>query len=131
MKVRLAPTTQPPRSMFSHANCFPSALRLYPTLPMNLRFTNKPTVLPRGGGPDGNSPVLLSKGSGIVFSLYHMHRSESIYGPDSHVYRPERWESGELLKKARAGAGFVEFHAGPRICLGSKCSLEPSLLVVK
>jgi hypothetical protein len=32
------------------------ALRLYPQLAINLRFANKTTVLPRGGGPDGQSP---------------------------------------------------------------------------
>jgi len=95
-------------------------LRLYPTLPMNLRFTNKATVLPRGGGPDGTSPVLMPKRAGIVWSVYHLHRLESIYGPDARTFRPERWESGELIKKARPGAGYVDFNGGPRHCLGSK-----------
>lgn len=96
------------------------ALRLYPTLPLNLRFANKVTVLPRGGGPDGQSPILMPKNAGIAFSIYHLHRLESIYGPDSRVYRPQRWESGELIKAARPGAGFVDFNGGPRLCLGSK-----------
>jgi hypothetical protein len=87
---------------------------------MNIRFANKPTVLPRGGGPDGASLVLLPKGSGIVFSVYHLHRLEAIYGADSRVYRPQRWESGELIKAARPGAGFVDFNGGPRLCLGSR-----------
>ncbi len=95
---------------------------------MNLRFSNKPTVLPRGGGPDGMSPVLLPKGSGIVWSVYHLHRLESIYGPDPRVYLPQRWESGELIKKARPGAGYVDFNGGPRLCLGSKRNLACSLL---
>ncbi|KAI4957864.1 hypothetical protein J4E86_005004 [Alternaria arbusti] len=100
--------------------CFNEILRLYPTLPLNLRFTNKATVLPRGGGPDGTSPVLMPKGAGIVWSVYHLHRLESIYGQDARVFRPERWESGELIKKARPGAGYVDFNGGPRLCLGSK-----------
>jgi cytochrome P450 len=95
------------------------ALRLYPQLALNFRFANKPTILPRGGGDDGLSPVLIPKGCGVGWSSYHMHRSEEIYGPDSRVYRPERWESGELIKKARLGAGFIDFNGGPRVCLGS------------
>lgn len=42
------------------------ALRLYPTLPMNIRFANKATVLPRGGGSDGTSPVLLPEGLALL-----------------------------------------------------------------
>ena len=103
--------------------CLNETLRLYPTLPLNIRFATKPTILPRGGGPDGRSPVLLLKGSGIAWSVYHLHRLESIYGPDPRVYRPQRWESGELMKKARPGAGYVDFNGGPRTCLGSKDTL--------
>jgi len=82
-----------------------TVLRLYPTLPLNIRFANKSTVLPRGGGPDGSSPVLLCEGAGIAFSVYHLHRLKEIYGEDSRMFRPGRWESGELIKKARQGAG--------------------------
>jgi len=112
--------------------CFNEILRLYPTLPLNLRFTNKATVLPRGGGPDGTSPVLMPKGAGIVWSVYHLHRLESIYGQDARVFRPERWESGELIKKARPGAGYVDFNGGPRLCLGKDYALmEASYAVIR
>ncbi|KAK8136875.1 n-alkane-inducible cytochrome P450 [Apiospora sp. TS-2023a] len=112
--------------------CLNETLRLYPTLPMNIRFANKPTVLPRGGGPDGNSPTLLAKGAGIVYSVYHLHRREEIYGSDSKLYRPQRWESGELIKKARPGAGYVDFNAGPRICLGKDFALmEASYAIIR
>ncbi|KAI8954526.1 cytochrome P450 [Xylaria longipes] len=112
--------------------CLNETLRLYPTLPMNIRFTNKTTVLPRGGGPDGTSPVLLPEGSGICYSVYHLHRNESIYGTDSRTYRPQRWESGELIKKARPGAGFVDFNGGPRLCLGKDFALmEASVAIIR
>ncbi|KAJ5678691.1 n-alkane-inducible cytochrome p450 protein [Penicillium macrosclerotiorum] len=112
--------------------CLNETLRLYPTLPMNIRFVEETTVLPRGGGLNGRSPVLLPKGSGIAFSLYHLHRLESIYGPDAGVYRPQRWESGELIKKARLGAGFVDFNGGPRLCLGKDFALmEASYAIIR
>ncbi|KAF2120036.1 n-alkane-inducible cytochrome P450 [Lophiotrema nucula] len=112
--------------------CLNETLRLYPTLPMNIRFTNKATILPRGGGPNGTSPVLLPKGSGIVWSIYHLHRVESIYGPDSRIYRPQRWESGELMRKARPGAGYVDFNGGPRLCLGKDFALtEASYAIIR
>lgn len=101
-------------------------MRLYPTPPINVRFANKATVLPRGGGADGKSPVLLTKGAGIAWSAYHLHRTEAIYGADAGIYRPQRWEGGELLKKARPGAGYLDFNGGPRLCLGSKQTPYPS-----
>lgn len=112
--------------------CLNETLRLYPTPPLNIRFANKPTVLPRGGGADGMSPVLLPEGAGIAWSTYHLHRLESIYGTDSRIYRPQRWESGELLKKARPGAGYLDFHGGPRLCLGKDFALtEASYAIIR
>jgi hypothetical protein len=88
-------------------------LRLYPQLPVNVRFAIRTTILPRGGGPDGSAPFLLRKGRGVGWSTYHLHRSEALYGPDARVYRPERWESGELIRKVGLGAGFLDFHGRP------------------
>lgn len=96
---------------------------------MNVRFANKATVLPRGGGADGEAPFLLPKGSGIGWSAYHMHRLESIYGPDARTYRPERWEDIELYR-SNVGSGFLDFNAGPRTCPGSKCQSITKLSTV-
>ncbi|KAL8818041.1 MAG: hypothetical protein Q9223_003245 [Gallowayella weberi] len=100
------------------------ALRLYPQLPINVRFALNTTLLPVGGGPDGESPVLIRRGAGVGYSVYHMHRQKSLYGDDADEFRPERWEGSEL---SRIGWGFMPFHGGPRTCLGSKwglCTLE-------
>ncbi|KAL8995819.1 MAG: hypothetical protein Q9188_006720, partial [Gyalolechia gomerana] len=67
-------------------------LRLYPQLPINVRFARKTTLLPVGGGPDGESPVLIRRGAGVGYSVYHMHRRKSLYGEDADEFRPERWE---------------------------------------
>ena len=90
--------------------------RLYPQLPFNVREAVRSAVLPCGGGPDGASPVLIPKGLGIGWSTYHMHRLRSLYGDDAGSYRPERWEDGKL---DNIGFGFMPFHGGPRLCLGS------------
>ncbi|KAI1181758.1 cytochrome P450 [Nemania serpens] len=113
--------------------CLHETLRLYPQLPVNVRFAVRPTILPRGGGPDGRSPWLLRKGQGIGWSTYHMHRSEALYGPDARVYRPERWEDGTLLHRVHdMGAGFLDFHTGPRLCLGKDFALmEASYAIVR
>jgi cytochrome P450 len=47
-----------------------------------------------------------------------MHRLTSLYGEDANEFVPERWENTDLEKKV--GFGFMPFHAGPRVCLGSK-----------
>lgn len=56
----------------------PTALRLYPQLPVNVRDPTKTTMLPRGGSPDGQSPVLVPRGTGIGYSVYNMHRHLSL-----------------------------------------------------
>lgn len=98
-------------------------MRLYPQLPVNIRVAVKTTVIPSGGGPDGNSPVLIPKGTGVAYSVYHMHRRKDLYGPDATEFRPERWEGTELDK---IGWGFMPFHGGPRMCLGSTCISNPN-----
>ncbi|KAI9795453.1 MAG: hypothetical protein M1835_005787 [Candelina submexicana] len=102
-------------------------LRLYPQLPVNIRVALKTTLLPVGGGPDGQSPVLIRRGTGVGYSVYHMHRHKDLYGDDANEFRPERWEGSEL---DRIGWGFMPFHGGPRICLGSEFFLSMVSLVV-
>ena len=41
-------------------------LRLYPVVPFNVRFALKDTTLPRGGGPDGLSPVAVLSGTPVL-----------------------------------------------------------------
>ncbi|KAI4273861.1 MAG: hypothetical protein L6R38_006239, partial [Xanthoria sp. 2 TBL-2021] len=103
--------------------------RLYPQLPVNVRIAAKNIVIPKGGGPDGQSPVMIPKGKGISWSTYHMHRQKELYGPDAESYRPERWETGEL---DNIGWGFMPFHGGPRLCLGKDFALmEASCVIVR
>lgn len=84
----------------------------------------KTTVLPTGGGPDRKSPVLIPKGSAVAFSVYSMHRRPDLYGMDAELFRPERWDEHMPLQDNPTNAkwGYLPFHGGPRICLGSKCS---------
>ena len=44
-------------------HCNNEALRLYPVVPLNGRYANKDTTLPRGGGPDGKSKLFIPKGT--------------------------------------------------------------------
>jgi hypothetical protein len=51
-------------------HCNNEALRLYPVVPLNGRFANKDTVLPRGGGKDGKSPVFIPKNTAVDYSVH-------------------------------------------------------------
>ncbi|PSN66381.1 cytochrome P450 [Corynespora cassiicola Philippines] len=105
-------------------------LRLYPQIPVNVRVAVKTTFLPSGGGPDGTSPVLMPKGTGVGYSVYHMHRRMSLYGENANEFCPERWESTDLERKV--GWGFLAFHGGPRLCLGKDFALsEASYGIIK
>jgi cytochrome P450 len=63
----------------------------------------------------------------VGYSVYHMHRQKHLYGEDATEFRPERWEGSELDK---IGWGFMPFHGGPRLCLGSKRPSFPTELTV-
>lgn len=43
-----------------------------------------------------------------------MHHREDFYGPDAHIYRPERWID------LRRGWEYLPFNGGPRICVGQQ-----------
>ena len=96
-------------------------LRLYPSVPVNSREATRLTTLPTGGGPDGKSPILVRPGEGVGYCVYVMHRRQDIYGADADEFRPERWENDALKD---IGYAYLPFNAGPRLCLGRKCSLN-------
>jgi cytochrome P450 len=95
-------------------------LRLYPPVPLNSREAVKTTILPTGGGPDGNSPILVRKGEVVVFSQYVNSRKSNIYGSDAYDFCPERWEGGKL---SNIGWAYFPFNGGPRQCLGEDFAL--------
>jgi cytochrome P450 len=84
------------------------------------------TVLPRGGGPNGQAPLFVPKGTVVGYNVYVMHRRYDVYGPDAEEFKPERWES------LRLGWEYLPFNGGPRICLGQQYALtEASYVTVR
>jgi cytochrome P450 len=92
-------------------------LRLYPPVPLNNRQAVRDTILPVGGGADGERPVAVRKGQIVGFTVYWMHRRPDLWGEDADQFRPERFDGRKL------DWSFLPFSGGPRICLGRKLTL--------
>lgn len=104
------------------------ALRLHPPVPLNMRFASRHTTIPRGGGPDGLSPVFVAKGTAVSYSSWTMHRLPEVYGPNAEDFYPGRWLDPE--KPLRPGWAYLPFNGGPRICLGQQSALVEAAYVV-
>lgn len=102
-------------------------LRLWPTVPINQRFATRDTTIPRGGGPDGNSPVFVKKGSGVTYTVFAMHRDKTQWGPDAEEFNPDRWA---LPKPHVHPWAYLPFNGGPRICLGQQFALTEASYTV-
>ncbi|PKX90117.1 cytochrome P450 [Aspergillus novofumigatus IBT 16806] len=92
-------------------------LRLFPPVPLNTRQAARDTTLPKGGGPNGLSPVFIPKGTEIGYSVYAMHRRKDLWGDDAEVFSPDRWAS------RKSGWHYLPFNGGPRICMGQQFAL--------
>ena len=89
---------------------FFEVLRLYPSVPSNIKVALDDDVWPDG------TPV--RKGDSVVWSPYIQGRNTAVWGPDAKDFRPERWlDENGTLRRESAGQ-WPAFHAGPRICLG-------------
>ncbi|KAH9299679.1 hypothetical protein KI387_031361, partial [Taxus chinensis] len=85
-------------------------LRLYPSLPLNMKEVKEDEVL-----PDGRR---LKKGTSLVFSIYGMGRAESIWGSDCRDFKPERWMRECVFVEESNAGRYPVFNAGPRVCRG-------------
>ena len=128
------PTSDDLKGMAYLNACINETLRLYPVVQGSSRTTVKDTVLPRGGGPDGTSPVLVPKDTTVIHLYFALHLRKDIWGDDAFEYRPERWEERKQRSKTggRIGWDFLPFGGGPRNCIGQQFALlEASYTVVR
>ncbi|KAF7715881.1 Uncharacterized protein PECH_007993 [Penicillium ucsense] len=110
-------------------------MRFYPVVPFNVRFSLKDTTLPRGGGPDGQSPVGVRANSRVIYSTLLMQRDPDLYDkPGSKNYFnpeqwiPERWVEGWSPRPWQ----FIPFNGGPRICIGQQfATIEMGYTIIR
>ena len=107
-------------------HCLSEVLRLWPLVPLNARKSNKATVLPRGGGLDGKSPVFIPPQTDVTYSPHVMQRREDLWGKDANEFRPDRFVG------RKSGWEYLPFNGGPRICIGQQFALtEASYVIVR
>ncbi|KAI0413011.1 cytochrome P450 52E2 [Xylaria grammica] len=99
------------------------ALRLNPPVASNQREAVRDTVLPKGGGADGKSPVFVRKGTSLRYLPWVIHRRKDLFGEDAEEFRPERWQD------LRVTYEYLPFNAGPRICIGQQFALAQMALI--
>ncbi|KAL2142430.1 hypothetical protein VTI28DRAFT_1139 [Corynascus sepedonium] len=112
------PTWEELKQMKYLNNVIKESLRLFSPVATNSRTAKRETILPRGGGKDGNQPILVPKGMPVRWSSHVLHRNKDVFGPDADEFRPERWE-----RDLRVGWEYIPFSGGPRICLGQQFAL--------
>ncbi|KAK4543249.1 hypothetical protein LTR36_005799 [Oleoguttula mirabilis] len=102
------------------------SLRMYPLLANIGRNAKVDSVLPKGGGQDGQQPVAVPKGATVTCNVYLMHRGVEAWGADAWEFRPDRWVGRKL------GPEYAPFGGGPRVCIGQQLTItEISLLIVR
>ncbi|KAF8217153.1 CYP63 cytochrome P450 monooxygenase-like protein [Mycena galopus ATCC 62051] len=92
-------------------------MRLYPSVPFNVRENINATVWP---SPDPNEKSLyIPAGSKIPYSVFMMHRRKDLWGPDAEEFSPDRFLDERLQTYLlKNNFQFLPFNAGPRVCLG-------------
>ncbi|GMI75064.1 cytochrome P450, family 86, subfamily C, polypeptide 1 [Hibiscus trionum] len=85
------------------------SLRLYPSVPIEMKQVQEDDVFPDG--------TRVKKGARVFHSIFSMGRVESIWGKDCLEFKPERWiKDGKFVSANQFK--YAVFNAGPRLCLG-------------
>ncbi|KAF8894814.1 cytochrome P450 [Infundibulicybe gibba] len=105
-------------------------MRVHAPVPSTIRVAMKDDVVPLNEpfrGHDGilHDEVRITAGQTIIIPILAMNRAKSIWGEDSHEFRPERWASVPEAASTIPGiwGNMLTFLGGPRACIGYKFSL--------
>ncbi|KAF9301849.1 hypothetical protein BGZ74_006198 [Mortierella antarctica] len=113
-----SPTYEVLKQMKYAEACLYESLRIYPSVPRNLKTCVQDDVWPDG--------TKVYKGESVAWHPWAMGRNEAIWGPDAEVYNPERWMTGEKPSSSK----FPAFHTGPRTCLGQQFATVEAVTIM-
>ncbi|KAJ7440912.1 cytochrome P450 [Mycena galericulata] len=107
------------------------AMRLYPSVPFNVRECINATTWP--SPTPGEKPIYIPAGTQVPYSVLLMHRRKDLWGPDAEEFDPDRWLDDRLKKYLLTNSfQFLPFNAGPRICLGQQFAYnEMSFIIIR
>ena len=105
-------STLQPSNIPTVMSVYYESLRLYPPVPIEIKQCESPTTLPDG--------TFLPTSSIIVWCIWALNRSATLYGDDADVFRPSRWLNSTGQFSPKTAFEFPVFNAGPRACLGKK-----------
>ena len=91
------------------------ALRLHPSVPIDIKYAKSDDMLPDG--------TKIPKGCITCYSPYVLGRSPKVwptYDPDE--FKPQRWLDRSAEKRP-SNFAYPQFNAGPRLCLGKGLAL--------
>ncbi|KAJ3373747.1 Protein kinase alk2 [Kappamyces sp. JEL0680] len=111
------PTYDQVKQLKYHKAVMNETLRLYPSVPKNIKLAVKDDVLPDG--------TRIQAGQLVSWNPYAMGRSDRIWKDPLH-YSPERWLNGQTYSQYE----YPAFNAGPRICLGKTLAELQGVLVL-
>ncbi|TGO20852.1 hypothetical protein BPAE_0261g00090 [Botrytis paeoniae] len=104
-------------------------LRIYPVFPIMNHIALRNTILLKGGGTDGESPIFAPKGTKIYTNQYALHRDEKAFGSNVESFKPDRWDSINCKPIPRE---YMPFGGGPRAFVGQqKALVEAAYTVAK
>ncbi|TFY68014.1 hypothetical protein EVG20_g3720 [Dentipellis fragilis] len=114
-------------------------LRLYPPVPIFFRTTREDVVMPLAEpiqGTDGNliHEVMIPNDTTVFINALGANRDPSVWGPDAHMWKPDRWLEPLPSKTRIPGvySNLLTFSDGPRACIGFKfAELEMKVVLVK
>ncbi|KAG0305764.1 Protein kinase alk2 [Linnemannia gamsii] len=113
-----APTYDSCKKMKFAEACFYESLRLYPSVPWNMKVAVQDDVWPDG--------TKIYKGEFVSWNVWTMGRDTTIWGHDARDYNPDRWTCGEKFPAHK----FAAFHAGPRTCLGQQFATAEAITIL-